>query len=136
MIYIKTQVNDKAAEHLYSWLKTQTDREIYVEEIIQCLENVFEDSDQCLKTQKQLKKLKISYFKNFNVFQSEFLQLINSAKMSADQWKKEVHNKLYDSLQVQMKIYVTDKNMSFNVYCKKTQQFVRDLIKTNKRIKK
>ena len=76
------------------------------------------------------------YLKNYNVFQSEFLQLMNSAKMSADQWKKEVHDKLYDSLQVQMKIYVADKNMSFDVYCKKAQQFTKDLAKADKRIKK
>ena len=34
-----------------------------------------------------------------------------------------------------MKIYVTDKNMFFDVYCKKTQQFARDLVKTKERIK-
>ena len=34
-----------------------------------------------------------------------------------------------------MKIYVTDKNMFFNVYCKKTQQFTKDLVKAEKRIK-
>ena len=55
--------------------------------------------------------------------------------MSADQWKKEIHNKLYDSLWVQMKIYVTDENMSFDVYCKKAQQFIRGLIKADERIR-
>ena len=100
VIYIKTWVDSKVTEHLYLWLKAQSEREIYVEKIIQCLKNIFKDSDWHLKTQKQLKKLKMPYLKNFNTFQSEFLRLINSVKMSADQWKKEVHNKLYDSLQV------------------------------------
>ena len=49
VFYIKTQVDDKAAEHLYSWLKAQSERDIYVKEIIQCLKNVFEDSDRRLK---------------------------------------------------------------------------------------
>ena len=119
--YIKTWVDSKVTEHLYLWLKAQSKREIYIEKIIQCLKNIFKDSDQHLKAQKQLKKLKMSYLENFNTFQSEFLRLINSVKMLTDQWKKKVHNKLYDSLQVQMKIYVTDENMFFNVYCKKTQ---------------
>ena len=79
------QVDSKAAEHLYLWLEAQLEREIYVEEIIQCLENIFEDSDHCLKAQEQLKKFKMPYLKNFNVFQSEFLQLANSVKMPADQ---------------------------------------------------
>ena len=135
MTYIKTCVDNKAAEHLYLWLKAQSEREIYIEKIIQCLKNVFEDSDWHLKACEQLKKLRMPYLRDFNVFQSEFLQLINSAKMSADQWKKEIHNKLYDSLQVQMKIYVTDEDMSFDVYCKKVQQFMRDLVKADKRIK-
>ena len=47
--YIKTRVDRKAAEHLYSWLKAQSGRDVYVEEIIQCLKNVFEDPDRRLK---------------------------------------------------------------------------------------
>ena len=85
MFYIKTRVDGKVAEHLYPWLKAQSGRDIYVEKVIQCLKNVFEDSDQQLKAQKQLKKLRMPYLKDFNTFQSEFLRLSNSAKMSADQ---------------------------------------------------
>ena len=90
MTYIKTQVDSKVTEHLYLWLKAQSEREIYIEKIIQCLKNIFKDSDWHLKAQKQLKKLKMSYFKNFNTFQSEFLRLINSAKMSANQWELQI----------------------------------------------
>ena len=131
--YIKTRVDSKAAEHLYPWLKAQSGRDVYVKKIIQCLKNVFEDSDQRLKAQKQLKKLRMPYLENFNTFQSEFLWLSNSAKMSADQWKEEIHNKLYDSLWVQMEIYVADEDMSFDVYCKKAQQFARGLTKADER---
>ena len=98
VIYIKICVDSKTAEHLYLWLKAQSEREIYIEKIIQCLKNVFENSDWHLKAHKQLKKLRMPYLRNFNVFQSEFLWLTNSAKMPADQWKKEIHNKLYNSL--------------------------------------
>ncbi len=83
--YIKIQVDSKAVKHLYSWLEAQSGRAIYVEEVIQCLENIFEDSDCCLKAQEQLKKFKMPYLENFNVFQSEFLQLVNSVKMPMDQ---------------------------------------------------
>ena len=34
-----------------------------------------------------------------------------------------------------MKIYVINENMSFDVYYKKTQQFARDLVKAEERIK-
>ena len=34
-----------------------------------------------------------------------------------------------------MKIYVTDEDMSFDIYCKKVQQFMRGLVKTDERIK-
>ena len=47
--YIKTQVDGKAAEHLYPWLKAQSGRDVYVEKVFQCLKNVFEDSDRRLK---------------------------------------------------------------------------------------
>ena len=83
--YIKTRVDGKAAEHLYPWLEAQSGREIYVEEVIQCLKNVFENPDRRLKAREQLKKLKMPYFGDFNAFQSEFLRLSNSAKMCTDQ---------------------------------------------------
>ena len=83
--YIKTRVDGKAAEHLYPWLEAQSGRDVYVEEVIQCLENVFEDPDRRLKAREQLKKLRMPYLGDFNTFQSEFLRLSNSAKMSADQ---------------------------------------------------
>ena len=88
-----------------------------------------------MKAQEQLKKFKMPYLEDFNVFQSEFLQLVNSVKMSTDQWKEEIHNKLYNSLQVQMKIYITEEDMSFDAYCKKAQQFARGLAKAGERIK-
>ena len=131
--YIKTRVDGKAAEHLYPWLKAQSGRNVYVEKVIQCLKNVFEDPDRRLKAWEQLKKLRMPYLEDFNTFQSEFLRLSNSAKMSADQWKEEIHDKLYDSLRVQMEIYVADEDMSFDVYCKKAQQFTRGLIKADER---
>ena len=48
------------------------------------------------------------YLGDFNVFQLEFLRLANSAKMPVNQWKEEIYDKLYDSLQVQIEIYVAD----------------------------
>ena len=52
-----------------------------------------------------------------------------------DQWKEEIHNKLYDSLQVQMEIYIADEDMLFDAYYKKAQQFVKGLAKAGKRTK-
>ena len=133
--YIKTRVDGKAAEHLYPWLEAQeaTGTPIYVETVIQCLENVFEDPDRRLKARAQLKKLRMTYLSDFNTFQSEFLRLANSAKMPTNQWKEELHDKLYDQLQVQMEVYVADDEISFDGYCNKAQQFARGLTRAGER---
>ena len=34
-----------------------------------------------------------------------------------------------------MEIYIADKNISFDAYCKKAQQFMRGLVKADERIK-
>lgn len=135
MAYIKTRVDGKAAEHLYPWLEAQEDREIYVEEVIQCLENVFEDPDRRLKAREHLKKLRMAYLGDFNNFQSEFIRLANSSKMPRDQWKEELHDRLYDSLRVQMEIYVAEEDATFEDYCRKAQHFARGLARAGENTK-
>ena len=132
--YIQTRTDGKAAKHLYTWLEDKQDgnERIYVEDVIQCLENLFEDPDRRLKARHELKKTKMSFFGDFNEFQSEFLRLAMVARTPRDQWKEELHDKLYDSLRVPMEIYVTDEDYSFDQYCKKAQQYARGLAQQNK----
>ena len=43
------------------------------------------------------------------------------ARTPRDQWKEELHDKLYDSLRVPIEIYVTDEDYNFDQYYKKAQ---------------
>jgi hypothetical protein len=54
------------------------------------------------------------------------------ARTPRDQWKEELHDKLYDSLRVPMEIYVTDEDYNFDQYYKKAQQYGRGLTQQNK----
>jgi hypothetical protein len=132
--YIQTRTDGKAAKHLYTWLEDKQDgnKRVYIEDVIQCLENLFEDPDRRLKARHELKKMKMSFCGDFNDFQSEFLRLAMVARTPRDQWKEELHDKLYDSLRVPMEIYVTDEDYNFDQYCKKAQQYGRGLTQQNK----
>ena len=52
--------------------------------------------------------------------------------MPQDQWKEELHDKLYDNLRVQMEVKVADEDCSFHAYCKTAQQYARGLKQTGK----
>ena len=135
--YIKTRIDGKAAEHLFPWIEAQeaAGNEIYVETVLQCLKNVFEDPDRKNKARKALQKFRMPYLGDFNDFQSEFVRLANSAETPVYQWKHEIHDKLYDSLQIPMEIYVTDEDVSFDSYCKKAQDFARGMANAGEKSK-
>jgi hypothetical protein len=132
--YIQTRTDGKAAKHLYTWLEDKQDgnKMVHVEDVIQCLENLFEDPDRRLKARHELKKMKMSFCGDFSDFQSEFLRLAMVARIPRDQWKEELHDKLYDSLRIPIEIYVTDEDYNFDQYCKKAQQYGRGLTQQNK----
>jgi Zinc knuckle len=52
--------------------------------------------------------------------------------MPQDQWKEELHDKLYNNLRVQMEVKVADEDCSFHAYCKTAQQYARGLKQTGK----
>jgi hypothetical protein len=56
---------------------------------------------------------------DFNDFQSEFLRLVMVARILKNQWKEELHDKLYNSLRILIEIYVTDEDYNFDQYYKK-----------------
>ena len=132
--YIETRVDGKAAEHLYPWLEARRDvgKVISVKDVIQFLENVFEDPDRRLKARQELKKLKMSHAGDFTDFKAEFVRLTNIAKIPRGQWKEEIHDKLYSDLQVQMEDTVADEDIDFDEYCKRAQNFARGLARKNK----
>ena len=101
-------------------------------EVLEFLENVFEDPDRRIKARQELKSLKMPYLGNFNDFQSDFVRLANVSRMPQNQWKEELHDKLYDSLRVQMEVKVADEGCSFNAYCKTAQQYARGLRQSGK----
>jgi hypothetical protein len=80
-------------------------------EVLKFLENVFKNPDRRIKAQQELKGLKMPYLGDFNDFQSNFIRLANISRMPQDQWKEELHNKLYNSLRVQMEVKVADERL-------------------------
>ncbi|KAF2834447.1 hypothetical protein M501DRAFT_1001054, partial [Patellaria atrata CBS 101060] len=50
-------------------------------------------------------------------FQSTFIRLANEARLSRDQWKEELHDRLYDSLRLTIAEAVGNDEISFQKYC-------------------
>ena len=132
--YIQTRIKGKAADHLYPWLESKRENldEVMVEDVIQVLQNVFDDPDKRIKARDSLKQMKMKYAGDFNAFQAEFLRLAVISKLPQSQWKEEFHGKLYAQLRTLMELYVAADDTSFNVYCRTAQQYARGLSAQNK----
>lgn len=64
----------------------------------QYLKSAFNDPDRRLKARDELKVLKLPYLRSFNGFYSEFVRLANAGGLGKQQWKEEMHNRLYPEL--------------------------------------
>ena len=137
--FIKIFIERKAADYLYSWLKTEklhSNADITVKKTLICFKNVLLDKNWHLKACSELSKLKMTYLKDFNEFYTEFLKLMNIAQLFKAQWKENFHDKLYKFLQILMKAAVSNDNKTFKVYCHKTQHFVWELVKAEENTQK
>lgn len=114
--YVKNHVKGKAFEHLYPFLESKEEEgeNLYLEEVVTYLENIFEDPAKRIKAQREIKNLKMSYLEDFNNFHSEFLCLTALAKIPRDMWKEEIHDKLYGSLKVTMGGLAAKDDVSFD----------------------
>ncbi len=53
---------------------------------------------------------------DFNEFYSEFVRLGNLSKKPREEWKEEIHDKLYEERQVHLEMYVMNETCDFDEY--------------------
>jgi hypothetical protein len=53
---------------------------------------------------------------DFNEFYSEFVRLANLSKKPREEWKEEIHDKLYEELQVHLEMYMMNETCEFDEY--------------------
>ena len=121
-------VQGKAFDHLITYLKQFDENEtVTVAMCRQYLKQVFDDPDKRMKAREELRKLKLNYLGDFNVFYSEFVGLAHLSGKAKDPWNEDIHDKLYASLQTHMELFVIDNGCDFETYCQKAPHFARGL---------
>jgi hypothetical protein len=125
--YVQTTVKGKAFEHLDSFLDQHEDsnKVVTADMCRKFLKQVFDDPDKRLKDRSELNKLRLKYLGNFNDFYSDFVRLANGSKKPRSDWKEDIHDKLYEQLQVHLEQYVMDDSFDFDAYCQKARHFAR-----------
>jgi hypothetical protein len=124
--YIQTTVKGKAFEHLDSFLDQHEPGQVITAEMCRkFLKQVFDDPDKRLKARTELNKLKLKYLGDFNDFYSEFVRLANVSKKPRGEWKEEIHDKLYEELQVHLEQHVMNESCDFDAYCQMARHFAR-----------
>ncbi|KAL9615648.1 MAG: hypothetical protein Q9160_009356 [Pyrenula sp. 1 TL-2023] len=131
LAYIKTRVEGEAASYLYPYMEAR-DREgqgVTTTSVLRFLKDIYEDPNKRSNARDALRKLKMKYLQDFNTFQAEFTRLANEANLQQADWKEELHERLYDSLQVQMALYAYEEDLDFYGYCRKASSMARSLKK-------
>ena len=95
--------------------------------MMKLLEGVLDDPDKRITARKDLRKLTMKPFGDFNSFLADYTKLANESRFELDQWKEDFHDKLYDNLRVQMEIYLDDETVTFDQYCGFAKAYARGL---------
>ncbi|KAN0066623.1 hypothetical protein V8E54_015276 [Elaphomyces granulatus] len=69
------------------------------------------------EAREKLMGLKMAFNMDFNKFQAEFGKLAHTGGLPQQDWKQELHMRLFDRLKIQMQPYMIDDSYSFQQYC-------------------
>lgn len=127
--YAVTRMEGKATDHFFPWMraKRRAREEVTIEGMMKLLEGVLDDPDKRITARKDLRKLTMKPFGDFNSFLADYTKLANESRFELDQWKEDFHDKLYDNLRVQMEIYLDDETVTFDQYCGFAKAYARGL---------
>jgi hypothetical protein len=91
----------------------------------QYLKKRFDDPHRRLNARDALNSLKLSYLGDFTKFQSEFVRLAQRSGRPEEQWKEDLHDKLYAELRTHMQLDLVNPSIDFDTYCDHAQTVAR-----------
>jgi hypothetical protein len=91
------------------------------------MDGIYDDPDRAINARYQYHNLRMKYLQDFNEFRAQFVRLAYTAGIPKDQWKLDIHHKLYDDLRLGMETKVSKESTTFEAYCEKAQQLARGL---------
>ena len=91
----------------------------------QYLKKRFDDPHRRLNARDALNTLKLSYLGDFTKFQSEFVRLAQRSGRPEEQWKEDLHDKLYAELRTHMQLDLANPSIDFDTYCDHAQTVAR-----------
>ena len=119
VIYVKTRVQGEAASYLLPYIDAERSagRSVTVSQIYDFLEPIYEGTNKRAEAREKLMGLKMAFNMDFNKFQAEFGKLAHTGGLPQQDWKQELHMRLFDRLKIQMQPYMIDDSYSFQQYC-------------------
>lgn len=119
VIYVKTRVGGEAASFLFPYIDAEQSagRSVTVTQIYHFLEQIYEGTNKRAEAREKLMGLKMAFNMDFNKFQAEFGKLAHTGGLPQQDWKQELHMRLYHRLRIQMQPYMVDESYSFQKYC-------------------
>ena len=125
--YLKTTVRNTAFDHITAYLARHagTDTVVTAYMCRQYLKKRFDDPHRRLNARDALNSLKLSYLGDFTKFQSEFVRLAQRSGRPEEQWKEDLHDKLYAELRAHMQLDLVNPSIDFDTYCDHAQTVAR-----------
>lgn len=98
MAYVENRTGGDAARHLAPRLEEGPSRFQTAKDMFDYLESIYLDPNRREKARAEFKKLKMKENEEFHAFLTRFLHLANEAKVSPDNFKEELQERLTEEL--------------------------------------
>ena len=94
---------------------------------LEFMDGTYDDPDQAINARYEYHNLGMKYLQDFKEFRAQFERLAYIASSSGEQWKLNIHHKLYDNLRLGMETKVSKESITFDIYCEKAEQLAKAL---------
>lgn len=129
LAYTESRLKEEALDYYLSWIEPRRDAGLITSmmDFWEYMDGIYDDPDRAINARYQYHNLRMKYLQDFNEFRAQFARLAYTAGIPKDQWKLDIHHKLYDDLRLGMETKVSKESTTFEAYCEKAQQLARGL---------
>lgn len=128
--YVMTRLEGDARQHASALASAHGGVEkLCVEMLLDRLREVFDNPNRAKDAKDQLKRLRMGYLQDASEFIGQFSHLATESRTPIATWKEEIHERLYDALQLHMHDAVEDEMVSYHGYTAKLISYSRAVVK-------
>jgi hypothetical protein len=129
--YVKSRTKGDAKDHLTTLIDAAEDDEVTADLMFEHLSSIYNNPHKAADARAAYRTLEMKLYGNFDEFKSQFIKLASRAKVVKDDWKSDMHEKMYAKLQDSVALQAGSDEYSFSDLCTAASTVSRSFNKTN-----